>query len=106
MKLLFKDMRSKLLIALALLATVMIPEVKATEPTDTIYNPPMFFTGMPKKYEIAGIRVSGLQNYEDYIVIGYSGLSVGDVVLIHESYTHLTLPTNFSVLFLEVAVAC
>lgn len=48
MKLLFKDMRSKLLIALALLATVMIPEVKATEPTDTIYNPPMFFTGMPK----------------------------------------------------------
>ena len=72
MKLLFKDMRSKLLIALALLATVMIPEVKATEPTDTIYNPPMFFTGMPKKYEIAGIRVSGLQNYEDYIVIGYS----------------------------------
>lgn len=73
-------MRSKLLIALALLATVMIPEVKATEPTDTIYNPPMFFTGMPKKYEIAGIRVSGLQNYEDYIVIGYSGLSVGDVV--------------------------
>ena len=80
MKLLFKDMRSKLLIALALLAIVMIPEVKATEPTDTIYNPPMFFTGMPKKYEIAGIRVSGLQNYEDYIVIGYSGLSVGDVV--------------------------
>ena len=80
MKLLFKDMRSKLLIALALLATVMIPEVKAAEPTDTIYNPPMFFTGMPKKYEIAGIRVSGLQNYEDYIVIGYSGLSVGDVV--------------------------
>lgn len=48
MKLLFKDMRSKLLIALALLATVMIPEVKAAEPTDTIYNPPMFFTGMPK----------------------------------------------------------
>ena len=33
----------------------MIPEVKAAEPTDTIYNPPMFFTGMPKKYEIAGI---------------------------------------------------
>ena len=35
---------------------------------------------MPKKYEIAGIRVSGLQNYEDYIVIGYSGLAVGDVI--------------------------
>ena len=63
-------MRSKFLIIVALLAAVLIPEAKAQESTDTIYNPKMFFTGMPKKYEIAGIRVDGLQNYEDYIVIG------------------------------------
>ncbi len=80
MKILFNDMRSKFLIIVALLAAVLIPEAKAQESTDTIYNPKMFFTGMPKKYEIAGIRVDGLQNYEDYIVIGYSGLSVGDVI--------------------------
>ena len=54
--------------------------VKAAEQNDTIYNPTIIFSGMPKKYEIAGLRVEGLQNYEDYIVIGYSGLSIGDVV--------------------------
>ena len=47
---------------------------------DTIYNPKVIFTGMPKKYEIAGLKVTGVDNYEDYIVIGYSGLSLGQVV--------------------------
>ena len=36
----------------------------------------------PKKYEIAGITVSGVDNYEDYVLIGLSGLSVGQVVTI------------------------
>lgn len=73
-------MRYRLLLILLLMAAVLTPETKAAEPNDTIYNPPMIFSGMPKRYEIAGIRVTGLENYEDYIVIGYSGLSVGDVI--------------------------
>lgn len=73
-------MRYKALLTLSIIAALFCPGLKAAEPTDTIYNPPMIFSGMPKKYEIAGIRVNGLQNYEDYIVIGYSGLSVGDIV--------------------------
>ncbi len=44
---------------------------------DTIYNPKLVFSGTPQKYEIAGITVSGVENYDDYIIIGYSGLSVG-----------------------------
>ena len=44
---------------------------------DTIFNPKIVFNGMPNKYEIAGIKVSGVDNYEDYIIIGYSGLSIG-----------------------------
>ncbi len=44
---------------------------------DTIYNPKVVFSGTPQKYEIAGITVSGVENYDDYIIIGYSGLSVG-----------------------------
>ena len=44
---------------------------------DTIYNPKIVFTGAPSKYEIAGIRVEGVDNYEDNIIIGYSGLSIG-----------------------------
>lgn len=36
----------------------------------------------PQKYEIAGIAVSGLKNsmYEDHVLVGFSGLSVGDRV--------------------------
>lgn len=44
---------------------------------DTIFNPKIIFSGTPQKYEIAGIKVTGVDNYEDYIIIGYSGLSVG-----------------------------
>ena len=46
--------------------------------TDTIYNPQIVYGVMPKTYEIADIKVSGAQNYEDYIVLGYAGLKVGD----------------------------
>lgn len=48
------------------------------EPVDTIYNPTVIYSGMPKTYQIAGIKVTGVPNYEDYIVIGYTGLNVGD----------------------------
>ncbi len=48
--------------------------------TDTIYNPTVLFTGLPKTYEIADIVVNGADNYEDYIVIGYSGLKQGDLI--------------------------
>ena len=47
---------------------------------DTIYNPNVVYSGQPKSYEIAGIRVEGVPNYEDYIIIGYSGLSKGQRV--------------------------
>lgn len=44
--------------------------------------PVITYTLNPKKYEIAEITVSGLTNslYEDYVLIGFSGLSVGDNV--------------------------
>ena len=31
-------------------------------------------------YEIAGITVSGADNYEDFVIIGFSGLAVGDKI--------------------------
>ena len=72
-------MRYKLLLVMvAMLAGLFAP--KATAQNDTIYNPRIVYTGMPQKYEIAGIKVTGADNYEDYIVIGYSGLSVGQRV--------------------------
>ena len=59
---------------------IAIGALHAQERPDTIYNPPIVYTGMPSEYEIADIRVSGADGYEDYIVIGYSGLKKGDRV--------------------------
>ena len=44
---------------------------------DTIYNPKIVFNGHPTKYEIAGIKVTGADSYDEDIVKGYSGLAVG-----------------------------
>jgi outer membrane protein insertion porin family len=49
--------------------------------TDTIYNPAVNY-GSPKKYVIGGLRTSGLANYEDYVLLSISGLTVGQTVTI------------------------
>ena len=74
-------MRYKLLPALiAIIVGAFAPMATAQTQNDTIYNPKIVYTGMPQKYEIAGIKVTGVDNYEDYIIIGYSGLSVGQKI--------------------------
>ena len=40
----------------------------------------LYSSSMPRSYEIGGISVSGVKNYEDYVLIGLSGLSVGQTV--------------------------
>lgn len=74
-------MRYKLLLLMTLFAAFGI-NTKAQEQVDTIYNPNVVFTSMPRSYEIAGIKVSGADNYEDYIIIGYSGLKIGDRITV------------------------
>ena len=43
--------------------------------TNTTEKPVVLYSGTPKKYEIADIKVEGATNYEDYVIIGLSGLS-------------------------------
>lgn len=50
--------------------------------TDTIYNPAIIYSGTPKKFTIAGIKVEGVKDYEDYVLIGLSGLAVGQTLAI------------------------
>ena len=70
-------MRIKLSVIIsALLAFCGFAE--AQTPVDTVFSPAVIYSGMPPTYEIAGISVNGADNYEDYIVIGYSGLKVGE----------------------------
>ena len=52
----------------------------ATTTEEEENNPVVLYTANPKKYEIAGIKVQGVKNYEDYVLIGISGLSVGQTV--------------------------
>ncbi len=77
-----QDMRNKILMFMMLLAMgAASAQAQSTRDTytvgDTIYNPKIVFTGAPSKYTIAGIRVEGVDNYEDNIIIGYSGLAIG-----------------------------
>lgn len=47
---------------------------------DSTALPVVEYGAYSPKYEIADITVSGADNYEDFVLIGYSGLSVGDIV--------------------------
>ncbi|MDD2284644.1 MAG: POTRA domain-containing protein [Paludibacter sp.] len=52
------------------------------ESADTLTTPEINYGSIPQKYEIAEITVSGADNYEDFVLIGFSGLSVGDVITV------------------------
>ncbi len=76
-------MRIKLLIILMTIMTLGANAQvrgKGFVPVDTIYAPNVIYSGLPNTYEIAGIKVTGVPNYEDYIVIGYAGINIGDRV--------------------------
>ena len=72
-------MRYKLTLLIAIICSTVLGSY-AQVPVDTIYNPPVIFSSMPKKYELAGIKVTGKGNYEEFIIIGYSGLKIGDII--------------------------
>ncbi len=45
-----------------------------------VQTEPNIVYGQEKKYEIGGIAVEGATNYDDYILIGLSGLTVGEMI--------------------------
>ena len=54
----------------------------AQENTTENEKPVILYNGSPKKYEIADIKVTGVKNYEDYVLIGISGLAVGQTITV------------------------
>ena len=42
-----------------------------------IVNPDVTYSGTPKTYKLAGLTVTGIEGYEDYVLTGISGLTVG-----------------------------
>ncbi|WP_028910396.1 outer membrane protein assembly factor [Prevotella sp. AGR2160] len=49
---------------------------------DKILNPDISYAGTPRDCVIGGINVSGVEGYEDYVLSGISGLSVGQHVTV------------------------
>ena len=45
-----------------------------------IVNPDISYAGTPRQCTIGGIRVEGVEGYEDYVLINLSGLSVGQQI--------------------------
>ena len=63
------------LILLALLFLSM-----GTTAQEKIVNPEISYAGMPKTYILGGMTVSGVKDYEDYMLTGISGLTVGQEI--------------------------
>ena len=66
--------------SIAVPAGEIISEMPAGLPGDTIYKPDIIYSPIPKVYEIAGLKVEGINHVDDYIVIANSGLSIGERV--------------------------
>lgn len=66
------NIKHKALLSLALLACCTVGNAQ-----DRIVYPDITYAGSPRDMVIGGISVSGMEGYEDYILTGISGLSVG-----------------------------
>ena len=51
-----------------------------TNAQDVIVNPDISYAGTQRQCEIGGLTVKGVEGYEDYVLLGLSGLSVGQVI--------------------------
>ena len=51
-----------------------------TSAQDKIVNPDISYAGTPRTCEIGGIAVEGVEGYEDYVLAGLSGLTVGQQI--------------------------
>ena len=71
---------------LFLLSQLIIAQTKIEKDTtsvsskDSINLPVIEYSNSAPKYEIAAIKVTGADNYEDFVLIGFSGLAIGDII--------------------------
>lgn len=54
----------------------------AAEISETPTLPIISYEGAPQRLEIADIQITGAENYESFVLVGFSGLSVGDMITI------------------------
>lgn len=69
---------SKLYILLLMMCAGSAVAAAQTAASDTIYDPEIIYSPIPRQYTIEGIEVTGVPKSDDYLVVEFSGLAVGD----------------------------
>ncbi len=64
------------------LAATLLCLASAVQAQERILDPVVDYSRTPRDYILAGISVEGVQNYDDYLLIGLSGLQVGSPITI------------------------
>ena len=72
----------KYLNKIVILLVVLLSMSMQLKAQDVIVNPDISYAGTPRTCEIGGISVKGVEGYEDYVLIGLSGLSVGQMITV------------------------
>ena len=57
-------------------------EIDTTQVETPAEVPVISYSLAAKKYKIADIKITGIKNYDDFVLIGFSGLSVGDEITV------------------------
>ena len=70
----------KVMVGKVLLFCLFIFFPLAISAQDKIVNPDISYAGTPRSCEIGGIAVEGVEGYEDYVLTGLSGLTVGQQI--------------------------
>ncbi|MBQ0049419.1 MAG: outer membrane protein assembly factor BamA [Bacteroidales bacterium] len=65
-----------------LFAAALFVALPSVAQSDVQVKPEIDYSRTPRQYPIGGITVSGINNYDDYLLIGLSGLSVGQRISI------------------------
>ena len=52
----------------------------STSAQDVVVNPDISYAGTPRQRESGGLAVKGVEGYEDFVLTGLSGLSVGQTI--------------------------
>ena len=60
--------------------TVLLSICLQATAQDKIINPDISYAGTPRTCQIGGLTVEGVEGYEDYVLTGLSGLSVGQEI--------------------------
>ena len=63
-----------------LMMTIMLWSATTAVAQDKIVNPDITYAGNPKEVTIGGINITGIEGYEDYMLLSISSLSVGQQI--------------------------